>query len=968
MYYILTKRKLNIANYSLSSCFSLIMLVFLFFNSNTLLSKDTLDVLRPEISKNSHCGNFLVNVSDNRSFNLDESKFHLDLGITSAPILYPQFSENFSEIYSSTFETGKINFDFSFRLSVTDPYKDAKAVFVVTDMAGNFTFDSVVYKSEKLMVTPGHLGFGSVFVGQSAELSAQVLNVSNSSVFIRSIFLKRNELFKLNQNITNFNLDKDSSLKIIVNYFPIKDNYDLLPGDIDTLVVETNCLRYTIAVSGQGVVPKIYADDFDFGAIEIGTESCTSADDGRGLRISNGGTGKLFVNGYYQLSDGSNFYVKASTNPNLNDLEINPNNEKFITGICFFPQSIGEFIEPLIFKNNASGPDSIAYLRGIAYLPGPYLSSHSFGRVRVGEVKKEFIIVRNSGSEPVEILDFQIIQQSSDFRIIKSESIPQNFVNVTLYPQTPEYSGFLHEIKLMVEYNPNVEYYKEAKIQPVFAESSKYKTGTVFNYVRGFAYLPKIQADGLNFDGRTLVNVPHEDTLELEIRSVSLSSDLLIKKVNFIPVFPTGKDDFLVIGKQLRDTLVKSGNSIKIPISFIPRDAGERVFRVEILSDAYSEPNAFKVDTNVVYIKGNGFNRILSIEPYIFDDVKHCAVHNGHLQIKNISDSAEAFIITSYLSNGDINAFKLNIDSIENNFVVIKPQESISIPITFEPENFDRDFFECLVKVISDVDTGTGLIKGTTIKTPVSIFLPQIEELAPGSILDYNPPENYDKDFDIFADFTKVDLEDIKSVKVTIKYNKSELEFRNKVKMGDLIEGWNYLSANVIELDKKYNLLEITASGPSSVSGLSGILFKPVFMILLSDSNFIYIELINSIISDFDNCFDKSMRDGKLALSYCGDEVRKIVISKHMYNLRNVTQSLSRGNENEIMFSIPFESYTNVVLFDSYGSIVKTIYDGMCRPGEYYQIIDTSILSSGSYYIRMSSGPFSKTIPLMIVK
>lgn len=152
---------------TISLQFLILACLFSLATNISYCQKDTVDILPPQISKSTKCGDFSVIVTDNRRIRLNEDTMNIDLGVRDEPIFYTERSYNFSPIsLNSDFIYGKLNTRFSFQLSVIDKYKDAFAVFAVYDAAYNFQFDSVSYSPELLEIAPFTLGFGNVFYRQ----------------------------------------------------------------------------------------------------------------------------------------------------------------------------------------------------------------------------------------------------------------------------------------------------------------------------------------------------------------------------------------------------------------------------------------------------------------------------------------------------------------------------------------------------------------------------------------------------------------------------------------------------------------------------------------------------------------------------------------------------------------------------------------------------------------------------------
>lgn len=957
---------------------SRVLLFLLFFaHSDVLLSQkiDTVDIQKPMFNKAADCGDYTINVTDNLKYTINKDSFQLDEGVIVEPLFYKTLSENFTDIYGSTFQNGKVNNEFSFRLSVMNKFENAKAVFGVVDATNlNFRADSLIYRAEKLQITPGALTFGSVFVNTVSELSARIFNKSDTTIRLKSISLKYGNHFSLVNATLSYELDIEEPLKLFIQYKPDSENIYSPGMDIDSLIVETNCLRYVIPIAGKGVKSGIIVDDVDFGAVEVGTKVCYSEnynpDYGKGLRISNPGSGILLTHGYYPLSELSPFKLSQPTVPDINILEINPNAEKHIAGLCFEPTAVGEYFETLVIKNNAEGPDSACSIRGIAYLPGPYLTSINIGRVRLGDKKKGIIYLRNSGSEPVEIVDLYLNTPSDEFRILIDETVP--FLSpqypAVIYPDLPQFQEELREIAIMVEFSPKIEFLREIKLIPAFKTGSKYETGSVFNYVRGFGFKPAISAEGHIFPGKILLNNQHPDTGKVIIKSTSWSSALYLKSIELIPLGNTQTGEFKFLREMPKDTNISIIHDLELPVVFKPMEAGDRELMLRIISDSYKGIDKSRWDTVFAYIKGIGYNKVLSIEPLIFDSLFHCQTSKGILKIKNISDTAEAFIMKLIPVSGDVNAFVINTDSIDNNFIILKPSDSLLVEVTFDPAAFTKNQFELYVRVFSDADTSTGLIKASTVRKKVFVSLPVMDDVVPGEILQNNPPKSFGPDFDIFADFSDLTSIEVLSYEIEIKYNKKELRFVNLIRQGDLTLDWENLSAKEIDIGNDFAILQISGSGSKSLSGLKGSICKPAFVILLGDSNEIDIKIQKVSFANADYCVDIIKSNGRLKMSYCGNEVRKIVISKHPYNIQNISMNPVNGSSTIINYSIALDAYAKIEIFNYYGVSVGKIADSFIPKGEYYYYLDTSVLGSGAYFIQMVSGPFSKTIKIMVAK
>ncbi len=946
--------------------------VLLLFVFNSLLLKanprtDTTDTKGPIIEIASHCGDYLIEISDDQSYPYNSDTFHLDGGIIEAPVLLNALSYNMSEIFSSTFESDKINYDLSFRLSVQNKFEDAKAVFFIVDKSNKFSFDSIIYKPEKLSIVPNNLSFGSVYVGSESELSTQIKNISSSLINITNIKLKYGKQYRLKNNITSYLLDIDKLIDVTVLYVPEEDYLKTNAYDYDTLIVETTCLRYTIPISGKGVIGKIIVDDIDFGAIEVNTKADFNSNNnpnyGNGLRISNPGSGDLVINGYYDLPVDSPFSVSSPTMPDIRNLQIKPDTEEFITNVSFEPITAGEYEAELIFKNNAQGPDSICKIRGIAYNPGAYLNSLNFGRVRLGDIKKGFVYLKNSSNKPILVSGFAFNENNPEFRIIFNETVPQVSQQnpVKLYPDLPEFKGQVTEIAIAIEFFPIYEYNREIKIMPVIVGNNDQQN--VFNYIRGFGFKPAIRTQSYVFLGQTLVNVLHPDIGTVRIFSESWSSDLFIKKIDVLAVGFSNSQEFNIANKLPSDTLIKINEPYVISVRFNPSEAGEREILLRVISDAYVGPENSKWDTSYISIKGKSYNKVLAVENLTIDKVFHCSTKPIRIMIKNISDTTIANISNIIVSKGDSSSF--NIESKE---VTLQSGDSMYVNVSFDANFSDKDTFEVYIKVISDVDTSTGIIRVYTYKDEVRIRLPIIENTLPGVLLDSDQSKKGVPDFDITGDFTELVYTDIYSFSINIKYNKSYLYYTNKIKHGNITELWTDITATEIDLGDGYAILNIKGSGSNSLRGLSGVLCKPVFMVLLGDTNLIDVELVDASFGDADPCISLKLSNGLLRMSYCGDEVRKVVISNRFYDLKSKSGNPIYGDIAEIAYTVAIDAFTSIEVVNSLGETVQMINNSYLQKGEYNHYLNVKNLTAGMYLIKIQSGPYIETLKIMIVK
>jgi hypothetical protein len=70
----------------------------------------------------------------------------------------------------------------------------------------------------------------------------------------------------------------------------------------------------------------------------------------------------------------------------------------------------------------------------------------------------------------------------------------------------------------------------------------------------------------------------------------------------------------------------------------------------------------------------------------------------------------------------------------------------------------------------------------------------------------------------------------------------------------------------------------------------------------------------------------------------------------------------------KIKFSIPSEGYTNLKVYDALGREVETLINRNLQPGEYEMNFDASALPNGIYYYTLSSGSYTETRKMTLIK
>ncbi|PKL79314.1 MAG: hypothetical protein CVV25_08225 [Ignavibacteriae bacterium HGW-Ignavibacteriae-4] len=273
-----------------------------------------IDTLPPIVTFPPGCFEWLVkNVDDpanKRNGKEGDNPRQIDVGVSVLPTLQAgsfNFDEpvavdkNGKEIKWNSFNP---NYEFYYKVKVTNPYENAQANLRVIDDVGNYTDTTIIYKVDKITSDPDPIVFGRVRVKTAKTLDVKIQSQSPAEISISAIKLRQNKTYKILTDLSfvPFTLAPMGDTTITVEYKPIKEYVDLstnpdLQFDFDTLVVTTGCLEWEYAINGKGVQPKIIVEDYFAETAKIGekTTSKTTAQDG--IFITNRGTAPLEVYG-----------------------------------------------------------------------------------------------------------------------------------------------------------------------------------------------------------------------------------------------------------------------------------------------------------------------------------------------------------------------------------------------------------------------------------------------------------------------------------------------------------------------------------------------------------------------------------------------------------------------------------------------------------------------------------------------
>ncbi len=922
---------------------------------------DETDTLEPQLYFTEDCGNYVIRATELRNGGANDDPRQVDQGVADVQLLTGSY--NYDLYFTKQLISWPPLYDYTFELKVQNRYFQAKAILAVTDRAGNVAIDSVFYDPDNLELKPAKLVFGEVRVKTYKDIDAQIINRSSLDAKIIKINMKRSDAFKVvkgNESLPII-LQPGQVHNITIRYTPQRESKNEKDLDYDTLQVETPCLEFLFPAEGRGVLPRIYVEDWDAGAIPVGKTVCKTQQTGRGLKIENRGTMNLIINGISGVLEP--FSLSSPTLPVL-PMTLIPNEIVYLREVCFTANNTLQYIIDVTFHSNADpeGSDSVSTWIGSGLRPGPYITDKDWERRRVKTVNDSVVVIRNASETktPVMVTDVNLESPNPNFRIDKSKIKPPLPFNLPAEDSDEP----IKEIIVHVIYEPIVEGYQTVNVIPVFQDPT-IEPGSVVGKLEGFGFLPKIEVTGYEFKPPILVGNQHPDIGYVTIKSTSETADLYIQEINWSQssLHPADFAWDLTQNPTLKNFIIPKGETVQIPVIFTAKGVLERRATVDVISDAAPGPNPNpRVTTNADVI-GYGFETGITVTHIDYGSQLVCDNPIDVFRVTNLSSTTAAQIDKFEWISGDIFAFEI----LDNPPITLPAKGYHDFRVRYKPDRPGN--FAAQLRVYSDVsDTHIVIIKGSAFTVDVNLSLPILNGMAPG-MKTVAPPY---KDFPIIARSGYWGYANITKFEIELKYQNTWLMWNgtpgSQIRKGDILDGtWTVTGEEVKDPITGITTLKITGQGTSPIRN-DGYLVYPDLLLLLADTNRFIPYFGKVSFYDRDICVIPHTSPGEIQLATCVQDLRNVVFSKSQFFLQSVEPNPVGGEGFVLKYGVAFEGQTIIELVNSKGEIVKVLQNGIVQPGHFEQFIPTSDLSSGTYFIRMSSGIFNDFTRLIIAK
>jgi len=855
---------------------------------------------------------------------------------------------------------------FDFKLLVKDKTKDAFAVLVVLDRAGNYTLDTVRYVSDNLQLDPALVHFGRVRVGTTKQLSVQLKNPNNKDVIVTSIKLKKSSEFTIIKgDSVPFTLKALDSHQLILSYMPIKEGKtDQDPDiDIDSLIAETTCGKFPFPVKGRGVMPCADVEArWNAGNVVVGKDtSFKERQTGRGLYIRNKGTDTLTVTDILGLR--LPFFI-LNQNPTF-PFKVPPGGEVLLTSVGFTPSVIAADSITVTFKTDGGGTDcnETSLWRGEGKAPGPVITFYDWKERRVLTVNTGEVYIYNAGTSDITLTKVELQDPTdNNYKII---SVVPDVKTGPIILRPIDKGGT--KVVVNVEFTPQSEGPHHNLVVQTFLETLPPLTDGTLD---GIGILPKIVPVGYTFTPCFEVGTKATPDGVVTITNTSSSAELHLKGVSINATSPNIADFSFTMPTIPQK--IPIGGTLQIPVSFTPTAVGRRFVVLDILSDAATGPEVDPTVIDTVHVVGCGFSNVnteprISVTSIDYGTVLTCDQPAKQFVIANPGGTAP-LVITGYDVVGtDAAAFTV-IGFIPP--ITIAPNGTQAFDVQFKPTNNQTYNAQILIYSSNLTDTVTEfpITARTANLTGIGKIVPVEFAIIPDVGTGKSIKAGDLHVFTLKATNGEWSGAPIKDFVAQVAFDEKHYKF-TKAEFTPIYNsnGWKFNVNPPVESGTgKSHILTLDASGPAAIPANGDILTLD-FLTLLADTIH-YPMGLDVQTPKLAVCVIPKSIPTEVSIEGCFINARLIKTSNTAYSLTSVTPNPATTNDITINYSVGLAARTTFELYNSLGEHVATLLDEQLNPGTYQANVPLNSIPSGVYLCRMVSGPFTQSQTITITK
>lgn len=201
-----------------------------------------------------------------------------------------------------------------------------------------------------------------------------------------------------------------------------------------------------------------------------------------------------------------------------------------------------------------------------------------------------------------------------------------------------------------------------------------------------------------------------------------------------------------------------------------------------------------------------------------------------------------------------------------------------------------------------------------------------------------------------------------RTFKMELSYKLSWMGYTGKIVRGSALDSTWSLEVREVDgntPDTKKTIIMANGTTPVARDGT----IATLRMLLFMDNDTLYSPSLSATANNDLNCVESTAASLDIGLSQCVIKLSPIRYSGKTYSLRS---DISADGVLHIRYGVGITAETRIELFNSLGEHIRTINASVQQPGDYEEEIPISQLSSGAYFIRMNSGPYTYTLPVLV--
>ncbi|MDQ1266484.1 MAG: Choice-of-anchor protein, partial [Bacteroidota bacterium] len=947
--------------------------------SAALIDLEKPDTIPPDPQWMELCDGTTMNADGKKEFSTvtdkpDDPEVRSNLAMI---VFYDDSSYNYDFEYA-TFIPGEA-ITTTWKLTVIDKSRDAKAVISFMDRRGNDTTIRIYYYAPDISIIPDKYDFGRLKLGDEKEQDFQVINNSDQgpwTVYDLKLLFGNQNFTIINTNGLPYTIPPKGNMKFKVKFSAVAE------GDyLDSIGVGDTCtFYYKAVVKGRVGNPIILVGDqpnlvcdADFGKVTVGDRLEKT------INIRNTGTAALLITGFEDFSTPDAVFTHDITREisPANPLELLPNGDPFTFNVTFKPFTDVPYTDRMVFYSDASTIDSIAPVCGTGVIAQLIANSYDWGRKRIDRANfpvapypvpaanGPVIRLRNDGTSSITIFNVDVVESihPEAFEINGVPYGPTTFPEFTI----PEKSFRDFEVK----FHPTVV--GEHKLVLSYKNDAGIDATTTLT---GIGILPQIATFDANF-GITVI----DDYTNIQIRTIRISNtnydwedSVTITDLDILPTgieikpdgtpLEFGSEGFKYDKAALNLPLViKPGNFIDFPARFVAKHTADHSAALKTVSDAETD-----VTSNWT---GFGLSQGITVTG---DNSNICTGTSDQLVCTITNTGTDTLWITDLKLDPAYPDFSINPIALP--FYILTNQ-TVSVPVTFAPTSVVNENIELVVTnntlkqpEIRAQMNGKSVHYGGVITPTVSAGKVSIGDEF-----------YYQLGFSSTEDLTMAQVKDI-----TLKFTYSKDFLSADLNRINVATNYSYFSIvgtpQAKEIDAVNRIEEVTVVLHSDTQILngSGPLLSVAFHVFMpwadaSSGEKVVIDSIatmsiSSLEAGGNTCFD--MTGGSVdvqLMPVCVTNLRIISINPSAkYTFLEVNPNPVTSMGADVNFSIALNSYTEVKVYNASGEFVAVVVADNLKAGDYTIPLPIEKLSSGVYFLKLESGPYSKEQKLILQK